>query len=307
MPHKSCACPSRASAGWSPPWSARSAGSCSSGPAAASRSPRSASSSMPCCCPDTRRCRPRSPAPATQPGRRPGCCASGAWSHCRPALTRLIDQFSVRCPDCQVSLHVVETRNPYASLRSGDIDVLVSFLVVNQPDLTTGPVIERRDRVLLVAAGTGSRVPGQCRWRTSVTRKSTRTRRTFQRRYTTRSCHRSPRPAGLSATSPRKDDEDVITAGARGQIVHPGRQANRRPPAQTSCSSQSATCRLCLSGSSGGPCTKTPASALLPPPPAPSTDQAPEPLLPPADAGNLRHNAETRSGHSRTICAPSIT
>ena len=74
-----------------------------------------------------------------------------------PALTRLIDEFSVRCPDCQVSLHVVETRNPYAALRRADIDVLVSFLVVNQPDLTAGPVIEHRDRVLLV----GLRAPAR--------------------------------------------------------------------------------------------------------------------------------------------------
>ena len=63
------------------------------------------------------------------------------------ALTRLIDEFSALNPNCQVTLNVVETRNPYASLRCGDIDVLVSYLVV-QPDLTTGPVIEYRDRVL---------------------------------------------------------------------------------------------------------------------------------------------------------------
>jgi hypothetical protein len=63
---------------------------------------------------------------------------------------RLIDEFSARCPDCQLGLHTVETRDPYAPLRLGDIDVLVSHLVVDEPDLTAGPVIDYRDRVLLV-------------------------------------------------------------------------------------------------------------------------------------------------------------
>ena len=140
-----------------------------------------------------------------------------------PALTRLIDQFSVRCPDCQVSLHVVETRNPYASLRSGDIDVLVSFLVVNQPDLTTGPVIERRDRVLLV--GCGHRLAGA----RSVSVEDLGDEEVHENApdfpaevYDAIVPPFTPSGRPIRRTYPWKDDEDVITAVARGQIVHPG-------------------------------------------------------------------------------------
>jgi DNA-binding transcriptional LysR family regulator len=41
----------------------------------------------------------------------------------------------------------------YAALRRDDIDVLVSWLAVDEPDLTTGPAIDHRDRALAVARG----------------------------------------------------------------------------------------------------------------------------------------------------------
>ena len=43
--------------------------------------------------------------------------------------------------------------DPYARLRRDEIDVLVNWLAVNEPDLTAGPVIDRCDRALAVAAG----------------------------------------------------------------------------------------------------------------------------------------------------------
>jgi len=140
-----------------------------------------------------------------------------------PALTRLIDEFTVRCPDCQVSLHVVETRNPYASLRRGDIDVLVSFLVVNQSDLTTGPVIERRDRVLLV--GCGHRLAGA----RSVSVEDLGDEEVHENApgfpaevYDAIVPPFTPSGRPIRRTYPWNDDEDVITAVARGRIVHPG-------------------------------------------------------------------------------------
>ena len=42
---------------------------------------------------------------------------------------------------------------PYAALRRGEIDVLVNWLAVDEPDLTAGVVIEHRDRVLAVGRG----------------------------------------------------------------------------------------------------------------------------------------------------------
>ena len=43
--------------------------------------------------------------------------------------------------------------DPYAALRGGEIDVLFTWLAVDEPDLSSGPAIEFRARVLLVAPG----------------------------------------------------------------------------------------------------------------------------------------------------------
>ena len=67
------------------------------------------------------------------------------------ALTRLVEQFCGRYPDCELTMYTVTTMDPYSLLRGGDIDVLVSYLVVDEPDLTAGPVIEYRDREVAVA------------------------------------------------------------------------------------------------------------------------------------------------------------
>lgn len=68
-----------------------------------------------------------------------------------PALNQLVEIFQARHPDCEVSFHEVQMYDPYAELRRGDIDVLVNWLVISEPDLTAGPAITYRDRVLAVA------------------------------------------------------------------------------------------------------------------------------------------------------------
>jgi DNA-binding transcriptional LysR family regulator len=78
-----------------------------------------------------------------------GCTPSTGGS----ALTRLAQKFSARHPDCELTLHTAHPRDPYAGLRRGDIDVLVNWLAVDEPDLVAGPVLEYRDRVLAVRRG----------------------------------------------------------------------------------------------------------------------------------------------------------
>lgn len=68
-----------------------------------------------------------------------------------PSLHRLIDAFQTRHPDCQVILHEVDTLDPYAAVRRGDVDVLVNWLAVDEPDLTAGPAISLHSRLLVVA------------------------------------------------------------------------------------------------------------------------------------------------------------
>ncbi len=69
------------------------------------------------------------------------------------ALTRLVTVFESAHPGCQVILNEVGIGDPYAPLRRDEIDVLVNWLAVDEPNLTAGPVIDRCDRALAVAAG----------------------------------------------------------------------------------------------------------------------------------------------------------
>ncbi len=69
------------------------------------------------------------------------------------ALTRLVTAFGSAHPDCQVILQEVDIGDPYGPLRRDEIDVLVNWLAVDEPDLTAGPLIDRCDRALAVAAG----------------------------------------------------------------------------------------------------------------------------------------------------------
>jgi DNA-binding transcriptional LysR family regulator len=68
------------------------------------------------------------------------------------ALTRLAGAFTARYPGCRLTLHEVGIGDPYQALRRGDIDVLVNWLAVDEPDLSAGPAIDHQPRVLAVAS-----------------------------------------------------------------------------------------------------------------------------------------------------------
>jgi DNA-binding transcriptional LysR family regulator len=67
------------------------------------------------------------------------------------ALTRLVRGFTAAYPDCDVQLRETGLRDLYGPLRHDEIDVLVSWLAVDEPDLTAGPAIEHRARALAVS------------------------------------------------------------------------------------------------------------------------------------------------------------
>ncbi len=67
------------------------------------------------------------------------------------ALTRLIRAFTAAYPSCDVQLRETNLRDLYEALRRDDIDVLVSWLSIDEPDLTAGPAIEHRPRALAVS------------------------------------------------------------------------------------------------------------------------------------------------------------
>jgi DNA-binding transcriptional LysR family regulator len=68
-----------------------------------------------------------------------------------PPLVRLISAFEAAYPACTTQLVEVSYSSLYSSLRRGQADVLVSWLAVDERDLTAGPAIACYDRVLAVA------------------------------------------------------------------------------------------------------------------------------------------------------------
>jgi DNA-binding transcriptional LysR family regulator len=68
-----------------------------------------------------------------------------------PPLDRLIMAFERARPDCTLSVQEVALTDSYTPLRTGEIDVLVCWLVLDEPGLTLGPTIASYGRVLAVA------------------------------------------------------------------------------------------------------------------------------------------------------------
>jgi DNA-binding transcriptional LysR family regulator len=155
----------------------------------------------------------------TDGGLRVGC----AYTVAGPALTRLVEEYSARYPGCELTLHMVEIRDPYAPLRRGDIDVEVNWLAPGEPDLTAGPAFDYRDRVLLV--GRGHRLA--CR--ESVTVEDLADEAVHENAPTFPAALYdaivppvTPSGRPIRRSYPWESDEDVLTAVARGRIVHPG-------------------------------------------------------------------------------------
>jgi DNA-binding transcriptional LysR family regulator len=67
------------------------------------------------------------------------------------ALTRLAAAFEAGHHGRRAALQEVQIFEPYAALRDGDVDVLVNWLALDEPDLTAGPAIDFRDRVVAVS------------------------------------------------------------------------------------------------------------------------------------------------------------
>lgn len=68
------------------------------------------------------------------------------------ALDQLVVAFERAQPDCAVSLQEVPLYDSMAPLRSGEVDVMACWLVLDDPDLTLGPKIAEYPRVLAVGA-----------------------------------------------------------------------------------------------------------------------------------------------------------
>ena len=139
------------------------------------------------------------------------------------ALLRLAEVFGARHPTCEVVLDDVAIEDPYTPLRRGQIDVLVNWLAVAEPDLTAGPAIDYRRRVLVV--GRGHRLAG----RDQVSVEDLGDEEVVQ--HTDARCPaglydaivppRTPSGRPIRRTYPWRSGEECIKLIAQGRIVHP--------------------------------------------------------------------------------------
>ena len=138
------------------------------------------------------------------------------------ALTRLVETFEARHPGCHAVLGLVSNLDPYSALRRGELDVLVNWLAVDEPDLTVGPVLELRDRVLAVAKGDPLAA------RASVTLEDLAGRQVALMTppfppalYDAIIPPRTPSGQVIPRTQPVRSIHELVALVARGQLVHP--------------------------------------------------------------------------------------
>jgi DNA-binding transcriptional LysR family regulator len=137
-------------------------------------------------------------------------------------LTRLVSAFEARHPGSQAVLHAVSNFDPYSALRRGDLDVLVNWLAVDEPDLTVGPALEERARVLAVASGD----PLASRSSVSVEELADREVALMTPPFPTALNDaifppRTPSGRVIRRTHPVRSIHELVALIARGQIVHP--------------------------------------------------------------------------------------
>ena len=68
-----------------------------------------------------------------------------------PRLIDLIKAFEERHPGCSVEVKELALLDRFEPLRRGDVDLMVSVLPLEEPDLVAGPTLSRDARVLAVA------------------------------------------------------------------------------------------------------------------------------------------------------------
>ena len=71
--------------------------------------------------------------------------------HGGPRLIEIIEAFETMHPRCRVEVRGVTLMNMFDTLRQGDVDLMVTGLPLEQPDLVVGPTLTREPRVLGVA------------------------------------------------------------------------------------------------------------------------------------------------------------
>ncbi|MEV4568979.1 LysR family transcriptional regulator [Nonomuraea sp. NPDC049419] len=80
-----------------------------------------------------------------------GVLRLGMVGHNPQDLRPLFDAFKARHPGCDLQIRSVDFGDPFGTLRSGDIDVALIWLPVDEPDLTVGPIVYTEPVVLALS------------------------------------------------------------------------------------------------------------------------------------------------------------
>ncbi|MFF8835627.1 LysR family transcriptional regulator [Streptomyces sp. NPDC015130] len=75
---------------------------------------------------------------------------SGPW--CGNLMVRAADLFRARYADCEVEIQEIQLCDPLGGMRAGTVDVQMTEFPVTEPDITTGRVLFREPRSLMVPA-----------------------------------------------------------------------------------------------------------------------------------------------------------
>jgi DNA-binding transcriptional LysR family regulator len=68
-----------------------------------------------------------------------------------PHVVEIIGAFEARHPECKVELVQMSWDDPFRPLRESEVDVMATWIPLEQPDLVVGPTLAREPRVLAVA------------------------------------------------------------------------------------------------------------------------------------------------------------
>ncbi|MEU7070088.1 LysR family transcriptional regulator [Streptomyces narbonensis] len=75
---------------------------------------------------------------------------SGPW--CGNLMVRAADLFRARYADCEVEIQEIQLCDPLGGMRAGTVDVQMTEFPIAEPDITTGRVLFREPRSLMVPA-----------------------------------------------------------------------------------------------------------------------------------------------------------
>ena len=68
-----------------------------------------------------------------------------------PHVVEIINAFESTHPECSVEVAQMSWDDPVGSLREGEVEVMATWVPLEQPDLVVGPTLSRQPRVLAVA------------------------------------------------------------------------------------------------------------------------------------------------------------